>query len=871
MRNNSFPKSYDDYSIAKQEYNEKMNFYKKLKNMKDAHSVLPNMAIQEIDFLWNKLTYCLNFWLWSLDSNLSNDFGFIGKWMSEAEKLLLEDNIPTEMNEETASIISRKLEEHKQFFSSTPQIIEMFEFAKHSEAVNKISKEQLVNLEQRLYGVNDRAAQRRIYLKFLEHKCCLIAFLNLIESKLNGWTGKYGRENDVQQLIEQYRNFISRNKVFQEFNKAFIDMQQVVDEYKRDGDSSKRDNAEIDKFMGETDARWKTVSMELRCVHNMLEEVVINWKRWTPLLTEFENWICKAEENLKLSEDDRLEFFQDISVWKDKYQLLGDTGNFLIATTNKDIGAEIKFKYMNLTERWEKLFANTKQYMHSGEIVRNRQEFRRGLAKLNQWLDNAEQILLKQPIATSEEIKIYIDELQGLQNGIENIEELFKNISKVFQTLITDLSRDEVDKMMNLLKKEKERLVRTRAQITSKLNLFHQLSIQQESLEAGRKEIHAWLDEAESLLGSLTLNCEKDKVQTQSNAHKTFFSRSLYYKSMLESKNKVFLNLLKSVDNDKSINISEAKDNMEQLNKRFNYVLQNAQQWEYRLKETVRCWNNYNECEYLIVDWINRAETLLNENIPESKKSIETQKLFFENVNERWLNNFIQAANDLDKCIPQSEDNKLMENAIALQEKWKKYLAYAPLHLQKLEFRLEEHNFNQYLGDIENEIHLEQQSLNRNEDIDIILKRNENYFKTKGIIVKIEKCLENMKRNAVIYSDNDPSDNSLNEVLDKSLEKWENVTDKIDSLRRVLQQIPIQWNTYHKKFIEIEHWMDTVDKSLQNILSDVNTMEEFEKERIVFQVNINFLFLLSDSIKTNIMKLTFMQLKSMTVILLLIR
>lgn len=46
---------------------------------------------------------------------------------------------------------------------------------------------------------------------------------------------KYGREDKVQHLLEQYTNFVSRHRIFQEFNKAYIDMQQVVEEYKREG------------------------------------------------------------------------------------------------------------------------------------------------------------------------------------------------------------------------------------------------------------------------------------------------------------------------------------------------------------------------------------------------------------------------------------------------------------------------------------------------------------------------------------------------------------------------------------------------------------------------------------------------------------
>lgn len=66
-------------------------------------------------------------------------------------------------------------------------------------------------------------------------QCCLIAFLQLTETKLKGWTAKYGYVDKVIQLLEQYRNFVSRNHIFQEFNKAFIDMQAVIEEYKRDG------------------------------------------------------------------------------------------------------------------------------------------------------------------------------------------------------------------------------------------------------------------------------------------------------------------------------------------------------------------------------------------------------------------------------------------------------------------------------------------------------------------------------------------------------------------------------------------------------------------------------------------------------------
>jgi len=51
-------------------------------------------------------------------------------------------------------------------------------------------------------------------------------------------------------------------------------------------------------------------------------------------------------------------------------------------------------------------------------------------------------------------------------------------------------------------------------------------------------------------------------------------------------------------------------------------------------------------------------------------------------------------------------------------------LSFAPLHLMRLEFRLDEATFNQYLKEIEKEIHSEQQAFNKHEDIEVILARN---------------------------------------------------------------------------------------------------------------------------------------------------
>lgn len=42
---------------------------------------------------------------------------------------------------------------------------------------------------------------------------------------------------------------------------------------------------------------------------------------------------------------------------------------------------------------------------------------------------------------------------------------------------------------------------------------------------------------------------------------------------------------------------------------------------------------------------------------------------------------------------------------------------------------------------------------------------------------------------------------------------------------------------FDSRFDEMVHWMDHVDSTLRTILREVNTLEEFEKEKAIFQVN----------------------------------
>ncbi|XP_062549338.1 muscle-specific protein 300 kDa isoform X2 [Armigeres subalbatus] len=828
--NGNYPNKYELYEKLNLEKLEKHNLYKKVKNI---HAGKLTPEVQDLNDFWQRLEVHLQQWLWFLDCSLPEQFAVIGLWLSNGEKLLIDSDIPSNMNEETASLISKKLEAHKQFFAAYPEVYGTFNDLKVSSIALKVPENQLANIEKRLFDIDTNAKQRRIKLKFLEHKCCLIAFLNLLENKIN--SVKYSNENTVKQSLEQLRNFVTRNQIMQEFEKALIDMRQVIEEYKVDGNIVKKEEYNIDTFLREIEDRWKNISSRLICTETMLEDVLSHWKRWRNLSDELEKWIEAAQIALNGSEDEKIEFFQNLATYKEKISLLADTYNILKSTCDYDTANKIENTYKQLLRHWDKIFQYSKQYLHVGDVLQHRQKFKTDAALLSDWIRNAEIILSMNNLKNINEIKQSEAEVKKIACEMESKEELFKSVSRSFQVLIKEYSRDEVDKMMTLMKRDKEALVCIRAQIPIKLHLFHQLLTQQEALESGRKEISEWLDEAENLLISYAFNNESQQSILNLTKHKNFFNRTLYYKSMLESKNNVFHNLLKLTNADNSVNMNDLSNKMKQLNERFAYVINNANDWEYKLQENLKAWEKFNSSQRTVENYLRQAESWLNATMPLEKQSdVRTQLDFFKNADQSTISALESNTEELLKYLPPNEQKMMILNIESLQKHWSEVISNVPQHLMKLEFRMNEIMFYSHISQIEKELNSEEQAYNCNENYESIVQRNEDFFKVNDL-QNVERVLAALEKISYVHADQFSNDRALCQQYQIANNTWIEMCKRIDNVKNILNKIPAQWDAYHEKFNEMSRWMDSVDQSLKQIMIEKETMEQFEQEKITFQ------------------------------------
>merc|ERR1712083_1273239 len=277
----------------------------------------------------------------------------------------------------------------------------------------------------------------------------------------------------------------------------------------------------------------------------------------------------------------------------------------------------------------EQLFGFVEKYMHAGDISRNRKEYQKGLEKLDAWLRLVEEVLNTSQKVESENIKNILERLMVFHGEVGAMEDLFKQISRKFQGLVPELSAEEIEDMMFVLKKEKENLVIVRSLIPTKIQLYHHLLTQLEAIDAGEVDINMWCNEAEKLIDSFRIKGSREELQYELDKHKAFFVKTVNMQAMLQSKNNVFQSILKNTDGKEAIDTAELKARMHRLNETFADTIEVSRKTEQKLAEAMRFWLRFLDGQTNVMKWIQDAQILIAVKHIDSKENVETHKAFF--------------------------------------------------------------------------------------------------------------------------------------------------------------------------------------------------------------------------------------------------
>nr|XP_046164114.1 nesprin-1-like [Oncorhynchus gorbuscha] len=191
---------------------------------------------------WERVSIRLLDWHIHLDKSLPGPLGVIGAWLHRAEIALREEIPIQQAHEETANVIHRKLEQHKEVLKNLESHQQTFQQIHRDRSVNgvPVPSEQLQDMAERFNYVSTSSHAHLIKLEFWEMKYRLMAFLILAESKLKSWIIKYGRRDSVELLLHSYISFIDGHKFFEQYETTFKALRQAADVYiKSDGSGIK--------------------------------------------------------------------------------------------------------------------------------------------------------------------------------------------------------------------------------------------------------------------------------------------------------------------------------------------------------------------------------------------------------------------------------------------------------------------------------------------------------------------------------------------------------------------------------------------------------------------------------------------------------
>jgi len=286
----------------------------------------------------------------------------------------------------------------------------------------------------------------------------------------------------VELLLQNYISFIENTKFFEQYEVTYQILKRTAEMYiQADGSVEEAEN--VMKFMNETTAQWRNLSVEVRSVRSMLEEVIANWDRYGNTVASLQAWLEDAEKMLNQSEHAKKDFFRNLPHWIQQHTAMNDAGNFLIETCDEMVSRDLKQQLLLLNGRWRELFMEVKQYARADEMDRMKKEYTDCVTVLSDFANEAHK-KLSEPLEVSFlNVKLLIQDLEDIEQRVPVMDAQYKMITKTAHLITKESSQEEANEMFATMSRLKEQLTKVKECHSPLLYESRQLLIPLEELE----------------------------------------------------------------------------------------------------------------------------------------------------------------------------------------------------------------------------------------------------------------------------------------------------------------------------------------------------------------------------------------------------
>uniref|UniRef100_A0A8C7EHV8 Nesprin-1 spectrin repeats region domain-containing protein n=1 Tax=Nothoprocta perdicaria TaxID=30464 RepID=A0A8C7EHV8_NOTPE len=534
-----------------------------------------------------------------------------------------------------------------------------------------VPPDQLEDMAERFNFVASSSDLHLLKMEFLELKYRLLSLLVLAESKLKSWIIKYGRRESVELLLQNYVSVIENSKFFEQYEVTYQILKKAAEMYaKANGSVEEVEN--VMKFMNETSVQWRNLSVEVRSVRSMLEEVIANWDRYSSTVAGLQAWLEDAEKMLNQPEQSKKDFFRHLPHWIQQHTAMNDAGNFLIETCDETISRDLKQQLLLLNGRWRELFMEVKQYARADELDKMRKEYLDGVANLTAFVEESNRKCSVPVEVSFIDVKVFVQDLENIKQKLPVMEAQYKMVTRTAQLVTKEVSQEEVNEMLATLTRIKEQLSKVLKEYCGALlyecqHLLPPLEEQEkqitqfyESLEKVN-EIISILD-PETQPTAVLKQKAQDLVAFQENCKKAL--------SLIERNSQSVLQCVASSEVLRHFHQLTFQKKVTQVQITFQNMVRKAGDWRKNIEANSRLMKKFEESRAELEKVMQIAHCCLREK-GNPEELLRKHSDFFNQLDQRVLNAFLKACDELTDILPEQEQHSLQEAVRKLHRQWK--------------------------------------------------------------------------------------------------------------------------------------------------------------------------------------------------------
>ncbi|XP_041828569.1 nesprin-1-like [Melanotaenia boesemani] len=772
---------------------------------------------------WDRVSARLLDWHIHLDKSLPGPLGVIGAWLHRAEIALREDIPLQHAHEETANILHRKLEQHKEVLKNLESHRQTFHQIHRDRSVNgvPVPSEQLQDMAERFNFVSTSSYAHLIKLEFWEMKYRLMAFLVLAESKLKSWIIKYGRRDSVELLLQSYLTFIEGHRFFEQYEIIFTGLKQAAEVYVK-SDSSIDEAEGVSKFLNDTTVQWKNLALEVRSVRSMLEEVICNWEKYSSTVAALQAWLEDAEQMLNQSENAKRDFFRNLSYWIQQHMDMNDAGNFLIETCDETISRDLKQQLLLLNGRWRELFVKVKYYARADEVDKLRQDYQDGINTLKMFMD-ATNKKMDAPVQVSFlNVRAFAQDVEEIKHKVPAMEAACKAASRTAQLLTKDTPQEEISQMMTVMASIKEQLSKVRERCLPLLRESQSLIPPLEEMEKNITGFYQALEKASNITSTTDSEGSVDfKQKCQELA--TFTHSCKKCLTVIERNHQTIQKIMNTSKTLQHMDMSLLQKRVADLQTASQNMIKDSTEWRKHVEANSSLMKRFDESRVELEKVLKMAQSCLTERgNPEELLKKHTE--FFGQLDQRVLNTFLKACDELTDILPEQEQHSLQETVRKLHKHWKDIQTDAPFHLLHLKVEVERSKLMVSLQECQSELTRENRHL-AGMGSERLIKEHRGFFREKGPQSICEKRLQLIEELCQKLPEDDPAQR----ILETSRKDFAEVLEEIENTHQKLMQHPDKWKEYNTRYAELSCWLISKESQLRLLRNRANDPRKYSQ------------------------------------------